>query len=169
MKIIYIILLVVTSTLTTCFAQENENTWFDFWIGEWDVTWTEADGKTGKGTNSILKTLDNTVIQENFRIDEGASKGYLGTSLSVYNARKKTWHQGYADNQGAWFNFKGERQGEKRIFKTDPLMNGDKQTIQRMVFYDINANSLTWDWESSEDGGKTWKLNWRINYKRTGS
>ena len=76
------------------------------------------------------------------------------------------WHQGYADNQGAYFNLTGERQGDKRIFKTDMLKKGDNQFIQRMVFYDIKENSLLWDWESSQDGGKTWTLNWRISYKR---
>ena len=35
-----------------------------------------------------------------------------------------------------------------------------------MVFYDIGENSLTWDWESSLDGGETWKLQWRIFYIR---
>jgi hypothetical protein len=169
MKHAFFILLFITSAPTPSFSQDNESQWFDFWVGNWDVTWTEADGKLGRGTNTILMTLDNKVLQENFKIDLGTSKGYLGTSLSVYNPKKKTWHQGYADNQGAYFNFTGERQGDKRIFKTEPVSNGDKQIIQRMVFYDIKANSLTWDWESSEDGGKTWKLNWRINYKRAGS
>lgn len=147
-------------------AQDQENTWFDFWVGKWEATWTEPDGKIGRGTNTITKILDNTVIQENFRIDEGVSKGYLGTSISVYNPQKKTWHQGYADNQGAYFNLMGERQGDKRIFKTEVVIKGEKRIFQRMVFYEITGNSMQWDWESTEDGGNTWKLNWRINYKR---
>jgi hypothetical protein len=165
MKITFALLFSVV-VVTSSFSQENENTWFDFWVGKWDATWEEANGKIGRGTNNIQKTLDNTVIQENFKVLEGSSKGYLGTSLSVYNPKRKTWHQGYADNQGAYFNFVGERQGEKRIFKTEVVVVGEKQIIQRMVFYDIKENAMTWDWESSEDGGKTWKLNWRINYTR---
>jgi hypothetical protein len=43
------------------------------------------------------------------------------------------------------------------------VLNGEK-IIQRMVFYNINVNSLTWDWEISRDGGTSWKLQWRINY-----
>jgi len=146
---------------------QDEKAWFDFWVGKWEASWTETDGKIGKGTNTITKILDNTVIQENFKIEEGTSKGYLGTSISVYNPQKKKWHQGYADNQGAYFNLVGEREGDKRIFKTETVTQGDKQIILRMVFYDIKENSMMWDWESTEDGGKTWKLNWRINYKRT--
>jgi hypothetical protein len=167
MKSLAVILIFTLSTCVNAFSQEAENTWFDFWVGKWDVTWTESEGKTGRGTNTILKILDNAVIEENFKIEEGSSKGYLGKSLSVYNPKKKTWHQGYADNQGAYFSLKGERLGEKRIFKTDLIVSGEKQIIQRMVFYDIQKDSFMWDWESTEDGGESWKLNWRISYKRT--
>jgi hypothetical protein len=166
MKTSLLIFVLVLSLATNLYSQDAENAWFDFWVGNWDVTWAEADNKTGKGTNTILKTLNNTVIQENFKINEGSSKGYMGTSLSVYNPKQKLWHQGYADSQGAYFNFIGERIGNKRIFKTETVINGDKQTIQRMVFYEIKQDSFMWDWESSDDAGKTWKLNWRISYKR---
>jgi len=166
MKSALLILGLTTLLFTPTIAQEDDKTWFDFWVGKWDVSWTESDGKIGRGTNTITKTLDNAVIQENFKVEEGTSKGYLGTSISVYNPQKKTWHQGYADNQGSYFNLIGERQGDKRIFKTEMITKGEKQIYQRMVFYDITENTMVWDWESTQDGGKTWTLNWRINYKR---
>jgi hypothetical protein len=166
MKTILLSHVVIILICSPTFAQEDDKTWFDFWLGKWEASWTESDGKIGHGTNTITKTLDNTVIQENFKVDEGSSKGYLGTSISVYNPQKKTWHQGYADNQGAYFNLVGERQGDKRIFKTEMVKQGEKQIIQRMVFYNITENTMIWDWESTQDGGKTWTLNWRINYKR---
>jgi hypothetical protein len=165
-KNIFFTLLLCASNFANAFSQEDESKWFDFWVGKWEVTWTQPDGKLGKGTNTVTKVLDDKVIQENFKVEDGSTKGYLGTSISVYNPSKKTWHQGYADNQGGYFNFIGEKQGEKKIFKTNIVVVGEKQNIQRMVFYDIKENSFVWDWESSEDGGKTWKLNWRINYKR---
>jgi hypothetical protein len=37
---------------------------------------------------------------------------------------------------------------------------------QRMVFYNIAADSFDWDWETSRDGGRTWELRWRIHYQR---
>ena len=166
MKTILLSHVVIILVCSSSFAQEDDKTWFDFWVGKWEATWTESDGKTGRGTNTIIKTLDNAVIQENFKVDEGGSKGYLGTSISVYNPQKKIWHQGYADNQGAYFNLVGERQGDKRIFRTEVVKQGEKQIIQRMVFYNITENTMNWDWESTQDGGKTWTLNWRINYKR---
>jgi hypothetical protein len=166
MKTILLPFIFIILACTPTFAQEDDKAWFDFWVGKWEATWTESDGKIGRGTNTITKTLDNTVIQENFKVDEGSSKGYLGTSISVYNPQKKTWHQGYADNQGAYFNLIGERQGDKRIFKTEMVKQGEKQVFQRMVFYNITESTMIWDWESTQDGGKTWTLNWRINYKR---
>ncbi len=135
---------------------------YDFWVGEWSVTWDNGNGTIGKGTNKIVKILDEKVIQENFA-DE---TGFKGTSISVFNPAQKKWHQAWADNQGGYFDLEGEVVGDKKIFKTKIREVNDKKYIQRMVFYDIKPKSFTWDWEKSEDGGKTWTLQWRINYVR---
>lgn len=141
--------------------------YFDFWLGGWEVTWEEANGDTGRGTNFIEKTLDGKVIQENFRVNHGQMEGFMGTSISVYNPRTNTWKQAWADNQGGYFDFTGKVDGTKRIFQTEIREIGeDTLFTQRMVFYDITNDSLKWDWESSVDGGKSWNLNWRINYKK---
>ncbi len=139
--------------------------YFDFWLGKWEVSWEEGDRATGRGTNFIEKTLGGKVIQENFRVNEGQMKGFMGTSISVYNPRINTWKQAWADNQGGYFDFTGKIDGTNRIFQTDIQEIGpDTLFTQRMVFYDITQDSLKWDWESSVDGGETWVLNWRINY-----
>ena len=146
---------------------ESPEDYFDFWVGDWEATWDEGEGKIGKGTNSIRKVLDEKVIEENFVILEGQSKGFKGTSISVYQPQTDTWKQSWADNNGGFYYFKGKFDGNKRIFQTDVFdtQNGNKFT-QRMVFYDIKKQSMTWDWEASNDGGETWTLNWRINYTR---
>jgi hypothetical protein len=141
--------------------------YFDFWLGGWEVTWEEAGGTVGRGTNFIEKTLDGKVIQENFRVNEGQMAGFMGTSISVYNAGTQTWKQAWADNQGGYFDFYGKIDGTKRIFQTEVQeIGGDTLFTQRMVFYNITEDSLKWDWESSIDGGRTWNLNWRINYRK---
>lgn len=133
---------------------------YDFWVGEWDLTWSDASGTVSKGKNRILKILDGKVIQENFE-DE---TGFKGTSISVFNPAQKKWHQAWADNQGGYFDFDGEISGDKKIFKTKLREVNGKKIIQRMVFYDITPQSFTWDWEKTENGGKTWTLQWRIHY-----
>ena len=140
---------------------------FDFWLGNWDATWDEADGKKGKGTNLIEKILDGKVLQENFMVLKGQSQGFKGVSISVFNPQSQEWKQSWADNQGGYYAFRGRAEGEKRIFQTDVVrLNDGRQFTQRMVFKDITPQSMTWDWESSGDGGKSWTLNWRIFYTK---
>ncbi len=143
------------------YAQLDQNT-FDFWVGNWDLTWQDPNGGQGKGHNRIEKILDSKVIQEHFEALEGAYKGMKGTSISVFNPQQKTWHQTWQDNQGGNIVFTGRTEDSKKYFETQ--MTGNAQS--RMVFYDFTDEGFTWDWEATQDGGKTWKLNWRINYTK---
>lgn len=136
---------------------------FDFWEGDWKVWWYGKDSVVLEGQNHIEKTLDGKVLQEHF---EDPNTGFKGTSISVYNPKKNEWHQAWADNQGGYFNFVGQVADNKRIFHTLPKEVNGKTIVLRMVFYNIQANSFTWDWEQSTDGGETWNLSWRIHYER---
>ncbi|HEX6703600.1 MAG TPA: hypothetical protein VF169_02470 [Albitalea sp.] len=136
---------------------------FDFWIGDWDVSWTNADGSTGRGRNRIAKVLDGNVIEENFdETPDGKSPPLKGRSLSVLHKASGTWRQAWTDNQGGYFSFTAQVDGDKRIFITDVV----DQKAQRMVFHSIRKNALSWDWESTKDGGTTWTRQWRIDYQR---
>ena len=143
-----------------------DETSYDFWLGKWDANWENADGSTGSGTNHIFKVLDGKVLEENFEITTGKQAGFLGMSISVFNPNKKEWHQAWADNQGGYIDLVGEINGDRKIFKTKPVTSGDKVIMQRMVFYNIKKDKFTWDWEGTQDGGKSWNLQWRINYTR---
>ncbi|MDZ7714951.1 MAG: hypothetical protein U5J95_01940 [Balneolaceae bacterium] len=140
--------------------------YFDFWIGTWELTWEAPDGSMESGTNKIEKILEGKVIQENFEAIEGRFEGYAGKSWSVYSSRNKEWKQTWVDSNGGYIDFTGEFSGGKRIFITDRITPQGKSIMQRMVFYNIKQNSFTWDWELSTDKGKSWTLQWRIEYKR---
>lgn len=160
-------LLIIFCTMQfSSFGQIDTTHAFDFWIGHWDVSWSEGEGKTGSGTNHIEQVLDGKVIQENFEVLTGQTTGYKGRSLSVYNPPSKTWRQAWTDNQGGYFDFTGDLSGPNPMFKTAIREKDGKQLISRMIFKDITHDKFTWDWEGSQDGGKTWKLNWRIQYVR---
>ena len=75
---------------------------FNFWEGKWNATWQEGD-KMGKGTNELTWIMGGKVLQEDFNILEGQSKGFIGGSLSVFQPRTNTWRQAWADNQGGYF------------------------------------------------------------------
>lgn len=149
-------------------SQEQSDTaaYFDFWLGTWRVFYDQGEGVKEYGTNVIDKILDGTVVRENFELTSGGNAGFKGTSLSVFQPRFNRWKQAWVDNQGGYFDFEGEFTDDKRIFKTQIFGRQGKEIQQRMVFYDITQNSFTWDWEMSEDGGKSWRLNWRIFYQR---
>ncbi|MFY0598590.1 MAG: hypothetical protein JXR03_02890 [Cyclobacteriaceae bacterium] len=140
--------------------------YFDFWVGEWTASWDEGNGVQKLGTNTITRSLDDKVIVENFRIVEGQSKGFKGMSMSVFQPRFNRWKQAWSDNQGGYFDFEGRFDGEKRIFQTQVVKRGEKKVQQRMIFYNITEKSMTWDWESSIDGGESWTLQWRIFYNK---
>jgi hypothetical protein len=139
---------------------------FDFWVGEWSLSWRNADGTPGTGRNRITKILDGHVIQEEFETLSGEAPPMLkGRSLSVLS--NGVWRQAWADNQGGFFAFSGQVDGDKRIFISAPRTLKDGKTLlQRMVFHAITPTSLTWDWESSDDGGQRWTLQWRALYTR---
>jgi|GEM_PF-857948 len=140
---------------------------YSFWLGKWEVSWDEGQGKTGQGVNTITSTLDGKVIQEEFEITSGQSKGFKGKSMSIYHAYSKSWKQSWVDNSGGYYSFTGgvDKEGNP-TFITAPTKIGDDTVISRMVFKNISSDSLTWDWEGSKDGGLTWALNWRIHYKK---
>lgn len=140
--------------------------YFDFWLGEWNLTWKAEDGSVEKGTNTIERILNGKVIKENFEAVSGGMKGYIGKSYSVYNPQTGEWKQTWVDNNGAYLDFNGKVDGNKRIFIRETKDQDGNRILQRMVFYDITENSFTWDWERSADNGKNWELQWKIAYQR---
>ncbi|MCC7446915.1 MAG: DUF1579 family protein [Anaerolineae bacterium] len=132
---------------------------FDFWLGEWDVTWGEAD----RGTNTIRAVLDDRVILENF--DGEQATPLRGMSVSTYNRALGKWQQTWVDNQGSYLDFVGELQDGRMILMRHAALNG-RPIMQRMVWYNITPDELDWNWERSEDAGATWSLQWHIHYHR---
>jgi hypothetical protein len=150
------------STANPCEAPQQRQ--FDFWVGEWDLTWPgEKSGEIGHGSNSIKRILDSCVVQENF--SGGASMHLRGTSVSTFDTRSGQWKQTWVDNEGGYLDFIGEFKDGQMILQREALRDGQK-ILQRMVWKNISVNEMDWSWESSRDGGKTWQVNWPIHYKR---
>jgi hypothetical protein len=134
----------------------NPENQFDFWLGEWNVTWGEA----GKGTNRIERILDGKIIQENF-----SAPDLHGISVSAYDRERGLWCQTWVDNNGTYLDFTGKFEDGKMILGRDAIVKG-QACKQRMVWYDIQENKLEWNWERSDDNGQTWRVLWEIHYTR---
>ncbi len=153
------LLLIIAIVTGNCYSQElNENT-FDFWLGNWDVSWTNANGQEVIGENTIIRILGDKVIQENFK---DPTTNYTGMSVSIFNPKTNVWKQTWVDSGGGHYNFTGDIIDGNPVFKTEMSQNSQQQ----MVFKNITENGFDWIWESTKDGGKSWKTLWQIKYKK---
>jgi hypothetical protein len=134
-------------------------TQFDFWIGEWNLTWND----TLHGINKIEKVLGECTVQENFY---DPNTKYTGKSWSVYNSRTAKWHQTWVDDRGSYIVLTGGMEGDNMVLKTGEQQTPNGKQINRMVYHNIKADSFDWSWEASTDGGTTWKPSWQIHYVR---
>jgi hypothetical protein len=145
-------------------CNQSEQRQFDFWVGEWKLTWPGPKGEAQHGTNSIHRVLDGCVVEENF---SGGDVMHLrGKSLSTYDARLGKWKQTWVDNEGGYLDFFGEFSHGQMILSRKATGRNGKKFLQRMVFKNIRPNQLDWSWERSEDGGKSWTVVWPIHYER---
>lgn len=143
-----------------------DTAWFDFWIGDWNLHWYEKDSVKATGKNNISRVLGNKIILEQFKALTGQNKGFEGKSWSVLDKSSGQWKQTWVDNSGAYLDFTGRVEGQNRIFERSVTKKDGTIIWQRMVFKNITPRSFTWEWESSNDNGKTWNLAWRIFYSR---
>ena len=138
---------------------ENNARQFDFWLGKWDLTW----GEDGRGSNRISAILDEHVIQEEF--DGTPSIPLKGISVSAFNFNLGKWQQTWVDNSGSYLDLVGEFKNEEMILEREANIQG-KSIKQRMIFYNISADELDWNWERSDDNGENWQVLWKIHYTR---
>jgi hypothetical protein len=145
-----------------CAAPEASQ--FDFWIGDWNLTWSDSL----YGTNHVEKLWGNCTVHENF---SDPATNYQGQSWSVYSTNYKIWQQTWVDSQGGYIHLTGGMNSDSLILLTQerpvpPSVSPTGKMTNRMVYYNIKRDSFDWSWEASTDGGKTWKPSWQIHYQR---
>jgi hypothetical protein len=133
----------------------------DFWIGAWTVSWPG-----GAGTNQIRRILDDRVIEEIFEC-QGADEALSGRSYSVLDAQDGRWKQTWVDSSGAYLDFVGVA-ADGRISFQRPASAETPEVLQRMVWLDVSADAFRWEWQRTEDGGRTWQVAWPLDYRRAG-
>ena len=139
-----------------CDSPESKQ--FDFWVGEWELTYAG-----GKSRNRITKILGGCAILEEFSGEPGTKLN--GHSTSTYDRGAKRWKQTWVDNTASYLDFSGEF-ADGRMVLAREAERGGRKFRQRMMFQDIRADSLKWLWQRSDDEGATWKTQWEIDYRR---
>ena len=135
----------------------------DFWIGQWDVAWTDADGNPAHGTNRVDRdAYGGCVVTERF--DGRPGLPLQGMSVSVYDTAARTWRQTWVDNQGGYIALTGgpTRDGG---FMLSTAVRPDQPRF-RMTWSDISQTGFTWRWQRQQPGQNAWEDRWVLEYTR---
>ena len=165
--------LLICCLLTPLSAQINylelpKDRQFDFWIGEWNVNLRvkQADNSWQdqiKSKAKIYSINDGRAILELW--NDQRTGGIKGFSLRYYNFETERWdlwlnwpNQNFSALSSMYGNFRHGR-GE--------FWGGRGDTLSRFTFSDISPYYLRWDDAFTNDGGKTWRHNWIMEFTRT--
>jgi tetratricopeptide (TPR) repeat protein len=144
-------------------AHTPENRQFDFWLGEWNVVTTQ--GQTPAGESKIELILGDCVIQENWT--SAGNIGYSGKSYNVYNTALKRWEQYWVDNAAGNIFFYGGLKAGAMDYWTDEIPQRDGKKLKRhLQFMRINPDIVRQFSRGSNDGGKTWFVEYDFTYSR---
>ena len=153
MKYITVLFLLIVLTISAQQKQDPcssiESSQFDFWLGEWECSWTDAEGKIQSGSNFVQKILGSCVIEENF--DGNPGTPLIGKSHSVYSIQHGKWFQTWVDNNGSYLDFSGGMADDKMILSRTVNLPDGTSFMQRMVWHNITENEFDWNWERSDD------------------
>lgn len=141
---------------------------FDFEIGTWKThlkrlqnplagsnTWVEYEG-----TTVVRKVLDGRANLVELDVKGGA--GHIeALSLRLYNPASRKWSLNFAGvHDGALSvpTIGGFKDGRGEFYDQETFKG--KAIFVRFVISDITPNSCRFEQAFSEDGGKTWEVNW---------
>ena len=150
---------------------------FDVLLGKWryhlkqlvnpltgSKRWIEFDG-----TGTCRPVWDGRAQIDELEVD-GTSGHIEGLTLRVYNPESRQWYLNWMSSRtvgpfgpptvGAFENGRGE-------FFDQELRNG-RMILVRYVWSQMTHNSAHFEQSFSDDGGKTWEVNWITDQVRTG-
>lgn len=157
--------------IPTELAGQND---FDFEIGTWkahlsrllnpltgSTTWTEYEG-----TSVVRKVWDGRANLGELEID-GPSGHIEGLSLRLFNPQSRQWNILWANSKDGMIGpamVGGFKNGRGEFYNQETL--DGRAIFVRFVFSDITATSFRLEQAFSNDGGKTWEVNWIAKFTR---
>jgi hypothetical protein len=141
---------------------------FDFEFGTWRTQLSRLQ-RPLSGSNTWVKYEGTTVVRKVWDgranlvelVADGPAGHFEGLNLRLYNPQTRLWSLNFAGaNSGAMSppsvgSFKNGR-GE---FFSEETYNG-RPICVRFVISDITPDSSRFEQAFSDDGGKTWEVNW---------
>ena len=141
---------------------------FDFEIGTWRTQLSRLQ-RPLTGSNTWVKYQGTTVVRKVLGgranlvelVADGPAGHYEGLALRLYDPQARQWSLNFAGGNsgtmstptiGAFKNGRGE-------FYSHETYNG-RTIFVRFVISDITPDSCRFEQAFSDDGGKTWEVNW---------
>jgi hypothetical protein len=128
----------------------------DFWVGGWSVA---ADGLE-LGSSEVRKDLNGCLIQEDFQ----TPKGYRSRSYVYFDFVVERWFRTFADNTGAHAELSGVKQGDGIVMTGEETGPGGQRRMVRVTIAP-DGPDVRQQWESSGDGGRSWKSELGLQYR----
>jgi hypothetical protein len=141
---------------------------FDFEIGTWKThlsrllhpltgsnTWVEYEG-----TTIVQKIWDGRANLVELKAD-GPAGHFEGLSLRLYSPQSHQWNLNFAGVGGGTLSppTVGEIKNGRGEFFDQETLNG-RAILVRFFISDSTSNSWRFEQSFSDDGGKTWEVNW---------
>jgi hypothetical protein len=100
---------------------------------------------------------------------DGPAGHIEGLSLRLYNPQSHQWSLNFSNANDGTLNQPtiGEFKNGRGEFFDQEVLNG-RAIYVRFVISDIRPNSCRFEQAFSDDGGKTWEVNWIATDTRTG-
>lgn len=141
---------------------------FDFEIGTWkthlkrlqhpltgSTSWVEYEGTTV--VRKVWNGAANLVELE----ASGPAGHFEGLSLRLYNPESRQWSLNFSNRRGGTLSppaIGGFKDGRGEFYSQETL--DGRAILVRFVISDIKADSCRFEQSYSDDGGKTWEVNW---------
>jgi hypothetical protein len=149
---------------------------FDFLVGNWQVHHRKLKERLAnnhtwdafEGTLSMRKLMDGYAnVDDNvFNTPEGA---YRGVGLRSYDPKTAQWAIWWLDGRSPFGDLdppvKGHFANGVGTFYADDTLRG-KPVRVRFVWSNITKTTARWEQAYSADGGKTWEINWTMDFRR---
>jgi hypothetical protein len=141
---------------------------FDFAIGTWktqlkrlvrpltgSTTWVELEG-----TTVVRKVWDGRANLAELKVDTADGPVHV-LSLRLYNPQARQWSLNAANASSGTLSVPtvGEFKDGRGEFYDQEVFEG-RTILVRNVWSDITGDSCRFEQSFSDDGGKTWEVNW---------
>jgi hypothetical protein len=149
-------------------AQRDGQHDFDFHIGNWKThLWRLQHPLTGsntwveyEGTTIVRKVWNGRANLVELEVD-GPPGHIEGLNLRLYNPQSRQWSLNFANSRGGTLSPPtiGEFKNGRGEFFSQETLN-ERAILVRFVISDITPDSCRFEQAFSDDGGKTWEVNW---------